>query len=91
MPLFMEVHDMVDELTFEAVAEAHQRDLQVQHGVTHLTYWIDEGSGKLFCLVEAYSQEAAEAVHRQAHGSLAMVQIRPRQLVGSDTGGSNET
>ena len=80
MPLFMDVHDIVDELASESVAEAHQRDLQVQHGVKHLTYWVDEGSGKVFCLVEACSQEAAEAVHRRVHGGLAMVQIRPRDL-----------
>ena len=30
MPLFMDVHDKVDGLTAEAVAEAHQRELQAQ-------------------------------------------------------------
>jgi Protein of unknown function (DUF4242) len=33
--------------------------------------WFDEGSGKVFCLVEAPSKEAAEAVHREAHGLVA--------------------
>ena len=66
MPLFMDVHHKVDGLTAEAVAGAHQRDLDVQeqHGVKYLKYWFDEGSGKVFCLVEAPSKEAAEAVHR---------------------------
>ncbi len=73
MPLFMDVHHKVDGLTAEAVAGAHQRDLEVQdqHGVKYLKYWFDEGSGKVFCLVEAPSKEAAEAVHREAHGLLA--------------------
>ena len=73
MPLFMDVHHKVDGLTAEAVAAAHQRDLEVQeqHGVKYLKYWFDEGSGKVFCLVEAPSKEAAEAVHREAHGSVA--------------------
>ncbi len=73
MPLFMDVHHHVEGLTAEAVAGAHQRDLEVQdqHGVKYLKYWFDEGSGKVFCLVEAPSKEAAEAVHREAHGLVA--------------------
>ena len=73
MPLFMDVHHKVEGLTAEAVAGAHQRDLEVQeqHGVKYLKYWFDEGSGKVFCLVEAPSKEAAEAVHREAHGLVA--------------------
>ena len=73
MPLFMDVHHKVEGLTAEAVAGAHKRDLEVQdkHGVTYHRYWFDEGSGKVFCLVEAPSKEAAEAVHREAHGLVA--------------------
>jgi hypothetical protein len=73
MPLFMDVHHTVDGLTAEAVAAAHQRDLEVQaqHDVKYLKYWFDEASGKVFCLVEAPSQEAAAAVHRAAHGLVA--------------------
>ncbi len=73
MPLFMDVHNKVEGLTAEAVAGAHQRDLDVQeqHGVKYLKYWFDEASGKVFCLVEAPSKEAAEAVHREAHGLVA--------------------
>jgi hypothetical protein len=73
MPLFMDHHHKVDGLTAEAVAGAHQRDLEVQakHGVSYLKYWFDEGSGKVFCLVDAPSKEAAAAVHQEAHGLLA--------------------
>ena len=73
MPLFMDVHQKVDGLTADAVAGAHQRDLEVQekHGVNYLRYWFDEGSGKVFCLVEAPNAEAAAAVHREAHGLVA--------------------
>jgi hypothetical protein len=73
MPLYMDVHQRVEGLTAQAVAGAHQRDLEVQrqHGVNYLRYWFDEGSGKVFCLVEAPSKEAAEAVHREAHGLVA--------------------
>lgn len=93
MPLFINVYDKVEGLTAEAVVEAHQHDRQAQsqHSVTFLKYWLDEGSGKVCCLVEAASQEAAEAVHREAHGGVTMVQIRPRQVRGvnfSRNGGS---
>jgi hypothetical protein len=73
MPLFMDVHNKVDGLTADAVAGAHQRDLEVQdgHDVKYLKYWFDEGSGRVFCLVEAPNAEAAIAVHREAHGLLA--------------------
>lgn len=73
MPLYMDIHHHVEGLTAEAVAGAHEKDLEIQqkHGVKYLKYWFDEGTGKVFCLVEAPSKEAAEAVHREAHGLLA--------------------
>jgi hypothetical protein len=73
MTLFMDVHDHVEGLTAEAVARAHQQDLEVQdkYGVTYLRYWFDEGSGKVFCLVDAPDAASAEAVHREAHGLIA--------------------
>ena len=73
MPLFMDVHHHVEGLTAEAVAGAHQADLATQekYGVKYLQYWFDEGSGKVFCLVEAPTKEAAIAVHREAHGLVA--------------------
>jgi uncharacterized protein DUF4242 len=73
MPLYMDYHRKVDGLTADAVAGAHQRDLEVQaqHGVKYLKYWFDDATGKVFCLVDAPSMEAAEAVHREAHGLVA--------------------
>ena len=69
MPLYMDHHHKVEGLTAEAVAGAHKRDLEVQgkHGVNYLKYWFDEGTGAVFCLVEAPSREAAVAVHQEAH------------------------
>ena len=89
MPLFMDVHDKVDGVTAEAVAQAHQHDLQAQyqHSVKFLTYWFDEDSGKVIGLIEACNSEAAEAVHRDASDGVAMVQIRPRPLDRLTTGG----
>ena len=73
MPTYMDIHKKIDGLTAEAVAGAHAKDLETQdkYGAKYLKYWFDEGTGKVFCLIEAPSQEAAIAVHREAHGLLA--------------------
>ncbi len=73
MPLYMDHHHKVDGLTAEAVAGAHQRDLELQgkHGANYVKYWFNEGTGAVFCLVEAPTKEAAAAVHREAHGLVA--------------------
>jgi hypothetical protein len=73
MPLYLDVHNKIEALTEEVAADAHRRDLEIQqkHGVKYLRYWFDEGTGKVFCLVEAPSKEAAAAVHREAHGMVA--------------------
>ena len=73
MPLFMDVHEHVEGLTADAVAHAHEADLKTQgkYNVDYRRYWFDEGTGKVFCLVEAPSKEAAIAVHREAHGLVA--------------------
>ena len=73
MPMYMDIHKDVEGLTAAAVAGAHQKDLEVQgkHGVTYLNYWFNETDGTVFCLCEAPNKEAAEAVHREAHGLVA--------------------
>lgn len=73
MPLFMDVHNHVEGLTAEAAEQAHQADLKAQakHGVNYQRYWFGEGTGKVFCLIEAPNREAATAVHQEAHGLLA--------------------
>jgi hypothetical protein len=73
MPLYMDIHERVEGLTEEAVTQAHAADLKTQgkYGVKYLRYWFDEQSGKVFCLIEAPNKEAANAVHREAHGLLA--------------------
>jgi uncharacterized protein DUF4242 len=73
MPLYMDVHSIDGGVSVEDVAQAHRADLQTegQHDVRYLRYWVDEQHGKVFCLVEAPSPEAAATVHREAHGLLA--------------------
>ena len=74
MPLFMDVHQKLPEgATFDDVTGAHEADLKTQdrHGVNYLRYWVDETAGKVFCLVDAPTAEAAAEVHREAHGLVA--------------------
>jgi len=73
MPLFMDVHDIEGGVSAADVAQAHQADLETQarYGVSYLRYWVDEGGGKIFCLVDAESAEDANTVHREAHGLVA--------------------
>ncbi len=74
MPLFMDVHQKLPNgATSKDVADAHLADLRTQHrfGVNYINYWLDEKSGKVFCLVEAPDAEAAVACHREAHGLTA--------------------
>ncbi len=73
MALFMDVHNLDGPVTQDDVAKAHAADLEKQgdHGVHYLRYWVDEGQGKIFCLVDAPDAEAANTVHREAHGLVA--------------------
>ena len=73
MPLFMDIHHIDGGVSVDDVAKAHLADLQTQgrHDVRYLRYWVDEGKGKIFCLVDAPDPEAASDVHREAHGLVA--------------------
>jgi len=39
--------------------------------VKYLRYWVSEAEGKIFCLVDAPDTDAANTVHREAHGLVA--------------------
>ncbi|WNM27469.1 DUF4242 domain-containing protein [Demequina capsici] len=73
MPKYMDVHNIDGGVTAADVAGLHEKDLAHQHvhDVKFLKYWVDEAQGKVFCLSEAPSAEAAVAVHREAHGAVA--------------------
>ncbi|MGH9226539.1 MAG: DUF4242 domain-containing protein [Acidimicrobiales bacterium] len=73
MPLFMDMHSIDGGVALKDVAEAHLADLKTQdrYGVRYLRYWVAEGTGKVFCLVDAPDPDAATRVHREAHGLVA--------------------
>ena len=81
MPLYMDIHNLPEGTTPEDVAKAHAKDMETQqkYGVEYHKYWVNEKTGKVFCLVHAPNAEAAECVHREAHGLLAekIIEVEP--------------
>src|SRR5258708_21303811 len=81
MPLYMDIHNLPEGTTPEDVAKAHAKDMETQrkYGVEYHKYWGNESANKVFCLVDAPSAEAAETVHREAHGLLAekIIEVQP--------------
>ena len=73
MPLYMDVHTVEGGVKAADVAAAHAKDVEIQdkYGVNYKSYWVDEDAGKIFCLVDAPDPEAANTVHREAHGLVA--------------------
>ena len=74
MALFIDVHHTAaKDLDTQTMAEVHARDLAIQdrYGVRFLRYWFDPVTGKTFCLSEAPSMEAVNAVHQNANGIMA--------------------
>ena len=73
MPIFMDRHDVSEEVTAEIVAQLHQADLKIQHkfNCRGLTYWFDDERKTAFCLVEAPDKTDIQKMHDHAHGAVA--------------------
>jgi class 3 adenylate cyclase len=86
MPLYMDIHNLPEGATLEDVAKAHAKDMETQrkYGVEYTKYWLNEKAGKVFCLCHAPNAEAAEQVHREAHGMLPdkIIEIQPEVAEG---------
>jgi class 3 adenylate cyclase len=86
MPLYMDIHNLPEGTTLEDVAKAHAKDMETQrkYGVEYTKYWLNEKAGKVFCLCHAPNAEAAEQVHREAHGLLPdkIIEIQPELAEG---------
>jgi len=80
MPMYIDIHE-VRGATAEDVAKAHAADVKTQgkYGVEYHKYWLNESTGKIFCLCTAPSPEAAATVHREAHGLVAskIIEVSP--------------
>jgi Protein of unknown function (DUF4242) len=65
---FMDVHSGFFGVTQRQLAEAHQRDLDVEadEGVHFVQAWLDPEAGKVFCLATGPSKEAVMRIHARA-------------------------
>ncbi|HEY2345064.1 MAG TPA: nickel-binding protein [Xanthomonadaceae bacterium] len=85
MPLYMDIHT-IEGVTFDALAKAHAADVaeQGKHGVEYVKYWVNQETGKVFCLCHAPTPEAARAVHANSHGIVAekIIEVDPEMLDG---------
>lgn len=81
MPTYMDIHDIPGGVSAKDVADAHYKDVAIQdkYGVKFHKYWVNEKSGKVFCLCHAPDAESAEKVHREAHGLMPekVIQVEP--------------
>lgn len=69
--LFLDTHNLEPgKVTFEAVADAHLKDLAAQgkRGVNFIKYWVDEVAGKVYCLAESPDSASLSETHKEAHG-----------------------
>jgi class 3 adenylate cyclase len=86
MPLYMDIHNLDEGTTPEDVAKAHSKDMETQkkYGVEYTKYWVNETGRKVFCLAHAPNAEAAEQVHREAHGMLPekIIEVQPELAEG---------
>jgi len=69
MPLYMDCHDTPG-IKIQEAEKAHLKDLAVQekYDVKYLAYWVNEDSGKVFCLMKAPNKEAIHKTHLLANG-----------------------
>jgi class 3 adenylate cyclase len=85
MPLYMDIHK-VPGATADDLAKAHAADMLVQDSlhVECVKYWFNESCGKVFCLIQAPSAEAANEVHARSHGLLAerIIEVDPDMAEG---------
>ena len=80
MPIYMDIHNLPEGTTPEDVAKAHAKDMEVQekYGVKYTNIGSTRGK-KVFCLAHAPNAEAAEQVHREAHGMMPekIIEVNP--------------
>src|SRR6056297_2871933 len=81
MPIYMDRHDLSNEITAESVAKLHLEDLKIQdkYNCRGLTYWFDDKRKTAFCLVEAPDAQSLIDMHNSAHGEVPhrIIEVEP--------------
>ena len=84
--MYMDIHESPAERPRKTLRRRTSRDVETQekYGVEYHKYWINESSGKIFCLCSAPNPEAAAQVHREAHGLVAskIIEVAPEIAEG---------
>ena len=72
MPIYMDRHDIPQEITAAHVAQMHKEDLKIEHlyDCKGMTYWCDEKRRTAFCLIQAPNKKAIQDMHNHAHGEV---------------------
>ncbi|RAJ12839.1 nickel-binding protein [Arenibacter echinorum] len=72
MPIYMDRHEIPEEITAAHVAQMHREDLKIEHlyGCKGMTYWCDEKRRTAFCLIQAPNKKAIQDMHNHAHGEV---------------------
>lgn len=68
MAKFMDVHDGFVGVTADQLKQAHDADLAIENeeGVHFERAWLDQESGKVFCLSTGPSKESVMRIHERA-------------------------
>lgn len=79
---YLDVHELgAGNVTAEAVAGAHQKDLAVEkkYDVNFINYWVDTKQGLVFCLSQAPDSTNVIKTHREAHGLIPayVMEVKP--------------
>lgn len=82
MAKFMDVHSGFFGVTATQLADAHQRDLDIEgdEGVHFEHAWLDPEAGKVFCLATGPSREAVMRIHERAGHPTAEVYQLPIEV-----------
>jgi len=82
MAKFMDIHSGFFGVTLQQLAEAHQRDLDIEadEGVHFVQAWLDPDAGKVFCLATGPSRDAVMRIHARAGHPTAEVYELPVEV-----------
>jgi Protein of unknown function (DUF4242) len=79
---FLDIHELgAGNVTAADVANAHQKDLEVQknYRVNFINYWVDESAGVVLCLSQAQDATSVIKTHSKAHGLIPVKVLKVKQ------------
>jgi hypothetical protein len=68
VPLFLDIHSIVIDLTTDEIAAIHSGSDERAPGARCLRHWVSGAADRLFCLIEADDAGLARTVHGSVEG-----------------------